>query len=144
LASTLLLVGVGLVYATAGTVNLAELHGAAAEDPAVAVAGGVVLTAISIKAAVVPVHGWLTRTYPMTSPAVTALFSGIHTKVAIYAIYRIYALLFDGEERFLWIVLLVTSLTMLVGVLGAIGEKTTRSLLVFSMIGHVVFVPSAL
>lgn len=122
LASTLLLIGVGLVYATAGTVNLAELHGAAKEDPAVAVAGAVVLTAISIKAAVVPVHGWLTRTYPMTSPAVTALFSGIHTKVAIYAIYRIYSLLFDGDERFLWIALLVTSLTMLVGVLGALGE----------------------
>ncbi|GAA4828840.1 monovalent cation/H+ antiporter subunit D family protein [Garicola koreensis] len=140
LASTLLLVGVGLVYATAGTVNLAELHGAAADDPAVAVAGGVVLTAISIKAAVVPVHGWLTRTYPMTSPAVTALFSGIHTKVAIYAIYRIYSLLFDGDERFLWIALLVTSLTMLVGVLGAIGEKTTRSILVFSMISHIGFI----
>ena len=140
LASTLLLAGVGLIYATAGTVNLAELHGAAAEDPAVAVAGAVVLTAISIKAAVVPVHGWLTRTYPMTSPAITALFSGIHTKVAIYAIYRIYSLLFDGDERFLWIALLVTSLTMLIGVLGAIGEKTTRSILVFHMISQIGYI----
>ncbi|MGC7995807.1 proton-conducting transporter membrane subunit, partial [Salmonella enterica] len=68
MASTLLLAGVGLVYATAGTVNLAELHGAAVDDPAVAVGGGVVLTAIAIKAAVVPVHGWLTRTYTLTSP----------------------------------------------------------------------------
>ena len=140
MASTLLLVGIALVYATAGTVNLAELHGAAVEDPAVAIAGGVVLTAISIKAAVVPVHGWLTRTYPMTSPAVTALFSGIHTKVAIYAIYRIYSLLFDGDERFLWVALLVTSATMLIGVLGAIGEKTTRSILVFHMISQIGYI----
>ena len=140
MASTLLLAGVGLVYATAGTVNLAELHGAAAEDPAVAVGGGVVLTAIGIKAAVVPVHGWLTRTYPMTSPAITALFSGIHTKVAIYAIYRIYSLLFDGDERFLWIALLITSLTMLIGVFGAIGEKTTRSILVFHMISQIGYI----
>ncbi|GAB3187759.1 monovalent cation/H+ antiporter subunit D family protein [Nesterenkonia suensis] len=140
LASTLLLIGIGLVYATAGTVNLAELHGAASEDPAVAVAGGVVLTAISIKAAVVPVHGWLTRTYALTSPAVTALFSGIHTKVAIYAIYRIYSLLFDGDERFLWVALLITSLTMLIGVLGAIGEKTTRSILVFHMISQIGYI----
>lgn len=140
LASTLLLIGIALVYATAGTVNLAELRGAAVEDPAVAVAGGVVLTAISIKAAVVPVHGWLTRTYPMTSPAVTTLFSGIHTKVAIYAIYRIYSLLFDGDEKFLWVALLVTSLTMLIGVLGAIGEKTTRSILVFHMISQIGYI----
>ncbi|WP_022872074.1 monovalent cation/H+ antiporter subunit D family protein [Nesterenkonia alba] len=140
LASTLLLAGIALVYATAGTVNLAELHGVAAEDPAVAVAAGVVLTAISIKAAVVPVHGWLTRTYPMTSPAVTTLFSGIHTKVAIYAIYRIYSLMFDGDEQFLWIALVVTSLTMLIGVLGAIGEKTTRSILVFHMISQIGYI----
>ncbi|GAA1813678.1 monovalent cation/H+ antiporter subunit D family protein [Nesterenkonia flava] len=140
LASTLLLVGIALVYATAGTVNLAELRGAALEDPAVAVAGGVVLTAISIKAAVVPVHGWLTRTYPMTSPAITTLFSGIHTKVAIYAIYRIYSLLFDGDQKFLWVALLVTSLTMLIGVLGAIGEKTTRSILVFHMISQIGYI----
>lgn len=139
-ASTLLLAGVGLVYATAGTVNLAQLHGAAVEDPAVAVAGGVVLTALSIKAAVVPVHGWLTRTYPMTSPAITALFSGIHTKVAIYAIYRIYSILFDGDQRFLWVALLITSLTMLIGVLGAIGEKTTRSILVFHMISQIGYI----
>ena len=140
LASTLLLAGIALVYAAAGTVNLAELHGMGSEDPAVAIGGGVVLTAISIKAAVVPVHGWLTRTYPMTSPAVTALFSGIHTKVAIYAIYRIYSLLFDGDERFLWVALLVTSVTMLIGVLGAIGEKTTRSILVFHMISQIGYI----
>lgn len=140
LASTLLLSGVGLVYATAGTVNLAQLHGAAVDDPAVAIGGGVVLTAIAIKAAVVPVHGWLTRTYTKTSPSVTALFSGIHTKVAIYAIYRIYSLLFDGDESFLWIALLVTSLTMLIGVLGAIGEKTTRSILVFHMISQIGYI----
>lgn len=139
-ASTLLLAGVGLVYATAGTVNIAELQGAASESPAVAIAGGVMLSALAIKASVVPVHGWLTRTYPMTSPSVTALFSGIHTKVAIYAIYRLYAYLFDGDQRFLWVALLLTSLTMLVGVLGAVGETTTRSILVFHMVSQIGYI----
>ncbi|MDO5493113.1 MAG: monovalent cation/H+ antiporter subunit D family protein [Nesterenkonia sp.] len=140
LASTMLLAGIALVYGTAGSVNLAELHGAAAEDPAVAIGGGVMLVALSIKAAVVPVHGWLTRTYPMTSPAVTALFSGIHTKVSIYAIYRIYSVLFDGDPTFLWVALVVTSLTMAIGVFGAMGEKTTRSILVFHMISQIGYI----
>lgn len=139
-ASTLLLTGVGLVYATAGSVNIAELQGAASESPAVALAGGVMLTALAVKASVVPVHGWLTRTYPMTSPSVTALFSGIHTKVAIYAIYRLYAYLFDGDQRFLWIALVLTSLTMLVGVLGAVGETTTRSILVYHMVSQIGYI----
>ena len=47
-ASTILLGGVGLVYATAGTVNLAELAGLATGAGAVAVAAGVVVVALAV------------------------------------------------------------------------------------------------
>ena len=46
-----------------------------------AVATGVVLVALGVKAAVVPVHSWLPVTYPAASPAVTAIFSGLLTKI---------------------------------------------------------------
>ncbi|EOM76525.1 monovalent cation/H+ antiporter subunit D family protein [Rhodococcus rhodnii] len=140
LTSTIFLLGVGLVYGVAGTVNIAELAGAASDSPMVAAAGAVVLIALSVKAAVVPVHGWLTQTYPNTSPAVRALFSGLHTKVAIYAIYRIYAVVFDGEQRYLWIALLVTCATMLIGVFGAVGENDARSILTFHMISQIGYI----
>ena len=140
LGSTLYMVGVGLVYGTAGSINLAELAGAAKEDPAVALAGSVCLLAMFIKASIVPVHSWLAQTYPYTSPAITALFSGLHTKVGVYMIYRIYAVLFDGDERFLWIMVALFSLTMLVGVLGAVGEKTTRSILGFHMVSQLGYI----
>jgi multicomponent Na+:H+ antiporter subunit D len=140
LASTLFLMGVGLIYAVTGTVNLAELRGAAAESTTVAVAAGVALSALAVKAAVFPVHGWLARTYTFTSPSVTALFSGLHTKVAVYAIYRVYAVVFDGDSTYLWIALLITSLTMAVGVFGAMGEKTTRSVLVFHMVSQIGYI----
>ncbi|MDO5633842.1 MAG: monovalent cation/H+ antiporter subunit D family protein [Micrococcus sp.] len=140
LTSTILLSAVGLMYGVTGSVNLAVLAGAAQDDPRVALIGGVILFAISIKAAIVPVHGWLARTYPSTSPAVTALFSGLHTKVAIFAIYRIYAVLFDGDARFLWVGVAVFSATMLIGVLGAVGETTTRSILVFHMVSQIGYI----
>lgn len=136
LASTVFLIGVGLIYAVTGTVNIAELGGAAAESPAVAIAAGVALAGLAVKAAVFPVHGWLARTYTFTSPMVTALFSGLHTKVTIYAIYRIYAVIFEGSPSYLWIALVITSLTMVVGVFGAMGEHTTRSVLVFHMVSQ--------
>ncbi|MCL3859544.1 monovalent cation/H+ antiporter subunit D family protein [Actinotalea sp. K2] len=140
LTSTIFLAGVGLVYGVTGTVNLGELAGLAKQDPLVAAAAAVCLLALSVKAAVVPVHGWLTRAYPATSPAVTALFSGLHTKVAIYAIYRLYAVLFDGDSRYLWIGLLTVSVTMVIGVLGAVGQSTTRSILVFHMISQIGYI----
>ncbi|GAB3047896.1 monovalent cation/H+ antiporter subunit D family protein [Sediminivirga luteola] len=138
--STVFLAGVALIYGTAGTVNLAELAGAAQESPLVAAATAVCLFALAMKAACVPTHGWLARAYPSTSPAVTALFSGLHTKVAIYAIYRVYAVVFDGDERYLWIGLVVFSLTMAIGVLGAVGEQTTRSILAFHMISQIGYI----
>lgn len=138
--STLFLVGVGFVYGTAGTVNMGELAGSAAESPQVAAAVAICLAALGMKAAVVPVHGWLARSYPSTSPAITALFSALHTKVAIYAIYRIYAVVFEGDQRYLWIGVVLFSATMLVGVLGAVGEERMRSILAFHMVSQIGYI----
>ncbi|WP_375294591.1 monovalent cation/H+ antiporter subunit D family protein [Microbacterium aurantiacum] len=140
LTSTVFLVGVGFLYGTAGTVNIAELSGLAASDETVAIATAVCLFALGIKAAVVPVHGWLARAYPTTSPAITALFSGLHTKIAIFAIYRIYAVVFDGDPRFLWIGIAVFTVTMIVGALGAAGENSSRSMLAFNMVSGIGYI----
>ncbi|MDT0328609.1 monovalent cation/H+ antiporter subunit D family protein [Nocardiopsis lambiniae] len=140
LTSTIFLAGVALVYGTAGTVHQGELAGAASRSPTIAVAMGVVLLAMAIKSAVVPVHGWLVRAYTAPSPAVTALFSGLHTKVAIYAIYRLYAVTFEGQASLLWIGLVVFTATMAIGVLGAVGETTTRSILAFHMVSQIGYI----
>jgi multicomponent Na+:H+ antiporter subunit D len=139
LASTLFLAGVGLIYAVEGTVNLAELAGAA-DDPATAIAAAVCLGAIAVKAAVFPVHGWLTRAYAATSPAVAALFSGLHTKIAIYIVFRISSVIFEGESTWMVAILIVASLTLIVGAFAALGEREIRPLLVFQMISGIGFI----
>lgn len=140
LTSTVFLAGVGLIYGVTGTVNLGELAGAARGSVAVAVAVAACLFALSIKAAVVPVHGWLPRAYSATSPTITALFSGLHTKVAIYAVYRIYAVVFAGDSRWLWVGIVLFSVTMIVGGFGALGENTTRAVLAFSTVSQVGYI----
>lgn len=139
LASTIFLAGVGLIYAVQGTVNLAELAGAG-EDPATAIATAVCLAAIAVKASVFPVHGWLTRAYSAASPAVAALFSGLHTKVAVYVVYRISAVIFEGESTWMLVILLVATLTLVVGAFAALGEIEMRSLLLFQMVSGIGFI----
>ena len=139
LASTLFLAGVGLIYAIQGTVNLAALAGAG-EDPATAIATAVCLAAIAVKAAVFPVHGWLARAYSSASPAVAALFSGLHTKVAVYVVYRISAVIFEGESAWMTAILVVASITLVVGAFAALGEKDIRPLLVFQMVSGIGFI----
>ncbi len=139
LASTLFLAGVGLIYAVQGTVNLGELAGTG-DDPATAIATAVCLGAIAVKAAVFPAHGWLSRTYGAASPAVAALFSGLHTKVAIYIIFRISAVIFEGDEHWMTPILILAALTLLGGALAALGERDMRSLLVFQMVSGIGFI----
>lgn len=144
--SAILVMGVGLVYGSAGTVNLAALAGRAGEDPQVALAVTVILLALAIKAGVVPVHGWLPRAYPGTSAGVMALFSALHTKVALYAIFRIYFTTFAPREAagvtVIAVVMAVVVLaTMVLGALGSLGEHRFRGVVAFQMVagvGHIL------
>lgn len=144
LASTMLLIGIGLVYGTAGTVNLAGLAGAGLVSTQVTIGAAVVLVALGVKAAAVPVHGWLPATYPHASPVVTALFSGLLTKVGVYGIMRIYAVVFEGAAAFHWLIMVVALVTMLVGVLAAVGEQAVRPVLSFHMVSQIGYILFAL
>lgn len=140
LTSTILLIGVGLVYGVAGSVNIGVLADADADDPRFVLAVSVVLLALSVKAGVVPLHGWLPRAYPATSGSVMALFSALHTKVALYAIFRIHQVVLDGAERWTAVLLVLVVLTMVVGSYGSLGEKMIRRLLSWQMVAGVGYI----
>ncbi|WP_203336537.1 monovalent cation/H+ antiporter subunit D family protein [Nocardioides limicola] len=142
--STIFLIGVGLVYGVAGSVNIAVLSEMDAEDPRFLLAVSVVLLALTVKAGVVPVHGWLPRSYPATSATVMALFSALHTKVAIYAIYRIHQVVLDGAPAWITLVLILVTVTMVVGGYGSLGEKMIRRSLSWQMVAGVGYILAGL
>ncbi|WP_366942547.1 monovalent cation/H+ antiporter subunit D family protein [uncultured Serinicoccus sp.] len=140
LTSTILLIGVGLVYATAETVNLALLVGAGS-DPRTMLSSGVVLLALSIKAAIVPLHTWLPRTYPATSASIMALFSALHTKVALYALYRVTSTLYEGQPPWIMVLAVLVGLSLVVGSYSTFGERVMRRALSWQMVagvGHIM------
>lgn len=136
-ASTALLLGIGLVYGAAGTVHFAELAGVVAEVPTARVGATLVFVAVAIKASLVPMHSWLPRAYVHAGPAVTALFSGLLTKAGVYVLLRLASVMFDGEFAWQGLFLVVTSVTMVVGVLGAVGSTHIRGILAFHMVSQV-------
>ena len=138
--STILLVGIGLVYGVAGSVNIAVLTEFDADDPRFQLAVAVVLLALVVKAGVVPVHGWLPRAYPATSATVMALFSALHTKVAIYAVFRIHQTVLDGAPGWMTALLVLFALTMLVGAYGSLGERMIRRNLSWQMVAGVGYI----
>ncbi|MDO5730955.1 monovalent cation/H+ antiporter subunit D family protein [Corynebacterium sphenisci] len=140
LTSTVLLIGVALTYGAVGAVNIGLLAGMAAEGGAGAVALGLVVLALSVKAGLVPVHTWLPRTYPGTSPAVMALFSAIHTKVAVYMLFRIYVVIVGMNPAWHWPLILVMVASMLVGAFAGLAERTMREILAYQMVNGMPFI----
>ena len=134
LTSTVLLIGVSILYGVIGTVNLAALAGAAKGNGPLTVAMGLVVLALSVKSGLFPVHTWLPRTYPGTSAAVMGLFSGLHTKVAVYALYRIYVVVFDLDQRWAWTIIIFCVVSMLVGSFAGLAEHAMRRIIAYQMV----------
>ncbi len=137
LASTIFLLGVGLIYGAAGTVNFAGVAAAVAESRAALAGLMLLLVAVAAKASIVPLHGWLPRTYVHASPAVTAIFSALLTKAGVYVLYRLTSLILVDVEGFATVALVAAAVTMVVGVLGAVGGHGMRSILTFHMVSQV-------
>ncbi len=140
LASTVFLATTGVVYGTLGTLNLAHLAERmdAAPDWLRIVIAGTLLVAYGSKAGIFPLFFWLPASYHTPHPAVTAIFGGLLTKVGIYALFRIYPLLFpDLLVEWQPFILAIAALTMLVGVFGAMAVKTIRRVLSFHVISQV-------
>lgn len=140
LTSTVLLIGVALTYGSVGSVNIALLAGVAAGGGPGTVALGLVVIALGVKAGLAPVHTWLPRTYPSTSPAVMALFSAVHTKVAVYMMFRVYVVIVDMEPSWHWPIIALMAVSMLIGAFAGLAEDTMRRVLAYQMVNGMPFI----
>lgn len=141
LSSTLFLSAVGLLYSLAGTLNMADL---ALRLPTVQASGQVTLIAVlflvafGIKSAIFPLFFWLPASYHTPPVAITALFSGLLTKVGVYALFRVFTLLFIEDTGYTHTLLLVIAgFTMVTGVFGAAAQTDFRRLLSFHIISQI-------
>lgn len=102
--SLLFLIGVSMVYAVTGTLNLADLAGRMAAVPAQDVAllrSGLAFLGVAflVKAGMWPLGFWLPSTYGAASPPVAAVFA-ILTKVGVYIVLRFGTLLLPQDAAF--------------------------------------------
>lgn len=141
MASALFLVGVGILYGTTGALNMADIAQRLVEVKQPGLVRAIAflfLMAFGIKAAVFPLFFWLPASYHTPPVPVTALFSGLLTKVGVYALMRVFTLLFAQRGEFIHPVLLtVAGLTMVTGVLGAVAQTEMRRLLSFHIISQI-------
>jgi formate hydrogenlyase subunit 3/multisubunit Na+/H+ antiporter MnhD subunit len=133
-----LLLAFGLLAGPAGGYEFAAIRTAPHTDQAAALVLILMLLGAGSKAGLVPLHVWLPLAHPAAPSHVSALMSGVMTKVAIYGFVRI---IFDlmGSPAWWWsiVVLAVGGISAVLGVLSALMQRDLKRLLAYSTIENV-------
>ena len=133
-----LLLAFGLLAGPAGDYGFAAIR-AAQHTPYVATLVLILmLLGAGSKAGLVPLHVWLPLAHPAAPSHVSALMSGVMTKVAIYGFIRV---IFDLLGQPTWwasvVVLILGGITAVMGILYAMMEKDLKRLLAYSTIENI-------
>jgi multicomponent K+:H+ antiporter subunit D len=143
IGSAVFLISVGMIYSVTGTLNMADLAvkvpQVSGEGLSIVKAGGMMLLVVfGLKAAILPLCFWLPRAYSKATAPVAALFA-VMTKVGIYAILRVYLLIFGDDAGKLanlgmdWLFPIALA-TLAMGVIGALGSGTLKTLVAWQVI----------
>ena len=133
-----LLLAFGLLAGPVGDYGFAAIRGAQHTPYVATLVLILMLLGAGSKAGLVPLHVWLPLAHPAAPSHVSALMSGVMTKVAIYGFIRV---VFDLLGPPTWqasvVVLFLGSITAVLGILYAMMEKDLKRLLAYSTIENV-------
>ncbi len=143
-ASTLILLAIGIIYGITGTLNMADV--AQVFPPGAKLAKAFIVTiflmGFGMKSAIVPFHAWLPDAHPSAPAPISAMLSGVLIKaLGVYVIIRILFNVLGINPQLSYILMVLGAISMLVGVLLAIGQWDFKRLLAYhsiSQIGYVI------
>jgi formate hydrogenlyase subunit 3/multisubunit Na+/H+ antiporter MnhD subunit len=131
-----LLLAFGLLAGGTGSYAFADIRAATHDLPGLVLI--LVLIGTGSKAGLVPLHVWLPLAHPAAPSHVSALMSGVMTKVAVYGFVRI---VFDlvGSPAWWWSILVVAlaGITCVMGVLSALMQHDLKRLLAYHTVENI-------
>lgn len=143
LSSWFFLVGIAYLYGTVGTLNMAHLSVRIAEvgqGPLLTVISIVFLIVFSLKSGLL-LYFWLPGSYSAPPTVVAALFGALLTKVGIYAMFRVFTLIFYHEPGVTHLMIgIMAGITMIGGSIGAIAYNDIRKIVSYNVVIAVGFI----
>ena len=145
--ATFVLIGIGLLYATTGSLNMADIANRLPEvggRAAVKSAFAFLVIGIAIKMALFPLHAWLPGAYGCAPSVVGAFLAGSSTKVAVYALVRVVFGVFGADYAFArlsvdWVLLPCAALGVLAGGVAALYQNDVRRMFAWSSVAQVAY-----
>jgi multicomponent Na+:H+ antiporter subunit D len=144
LAAFFLLLAVGSLYVTYGTLNIADLAARIAENgqtPLLPYIVGFLGATFMIKSAVFPFHFWQPDFHTAAPTPVHAVLSSVVVKLGVYGLLRMTTLLFPVQAPQLQTILIVAGLVgLFYGNLGAVTTYDGKRMLAYSTMGQLGFI----
>ena len=137
IASTMILLGIAIIYTYTGTLNLADIaQKMQYVDPKIALAAMVLLiVGFGVEAELFPLNGWAPDAYSQAPTPVGAVFGGIVVKAGVYGLARIIYTIFNFEGVF-YFLMIMGLITLLMAEMSAMRQSQIKRMLAFSSIGQ--------
>ncbi|MBU8880391.1 Na+/H+ antiporter subunit D [Bacillus sp. FJAT-29790] len=146
-SSSLFLLAIAYLYAMIGTLNLAHLSirvAEAGQDSLMTTVALLFLIVFGMKAALF-LFFWLPGSYSAPPTAIAAIFAALLTKVGIYAIFRMFTLVFYHEPQITHLLIgILGAITMILGAIGAVAYWDIKKILTYNVIVGVGFIIAGL
>ncbi|GIO41323.1 Na+/H+ antiporter subunit D [Paenibacillus apis] len=147
ISSSFFLMGVAYLYSITGTLNLAHLSlriAEAGQDGMITTVAFLFLIVFALKAGLL-LFFWLPGSYSAPPTAIAAIFAALLTKVGIYAIFRMFTLIFYHEPQITHLFIgILAAVTMILGGIGAVGFWDLKKILTYNVIISVGFIIAGL
>ncbi|MCS7056668.1 MAG: hypothetical protein NZM18_10920 [Thermoflexales bacterium] len=142
-ASVCLLFGVGCLYVSYGTLNMADLAARIAADQAPALLpAAIVFLAVTfmIKSAVVPFHFWQPDFHTASPTPVSAMLSSVVVKIGVYGFLRMTTLLMPHADWLRAVLIALGIVGVIFGGLGAAGTHNAKRMFAYSTLAQIGFI----
>jgi proton-translocating NADH-quinone oxidoreductase chain N len=135
-ATSLILLGIALIYGLTGTLNMADIAVKIQPSIILTTSVGLMMTGFLVKAALFPLHFWLTDAHPAAPSPMSALLSGVVVNLGLYSMVRL-AFIISPVLNVYSILLMLGILSIIVASFLAMVQKDIKRLLAYSTIVQV-------
>ena len=135
--SVLVLIGIGIVYAQTGQLNINTIKAAGISSTSLLVAGVLFVIGYGVKAALVPLHTWLPDAHSQAPSGISAMLSGIVIEAGLVAMLRSLGTLSSATTFWGPLMIVFGVLNMFIGNMLALPQKQVKRMLAYSSLTHV-------
>jgi len=142
--SVLVLLGIALVLARFGTLNMAAIPAMASAGTGdrlgLLAAGALFVIGFGVKVALVPLHTWLPDAHSQAPSGISAMLSGVVIEIGLIAMLRALAVLAGLASSWGLLFLLFGAFNVLIGNLLALRQTMLKRMLAYSSLSHIGYI----